>query len=395
MSKRIEAIVEPALLIWARESLGFDVHTAAKKIQVKPEKLELWEKGDAKPSIAQLKKLAHLYKRPLAVFYLPSPPKDFDALRDFRRLAEAQPIVYSSEFLLLMRDVQEKREMFLELLEIIESDVEEFKTSITRSQHIPSVALDIRKLLGVTFEKQLSWKNLYEALNVWKMAIESLGVLVFQSSEVLVSEMRGFSIYNARYPVIVINAKDSPAGRIFTLLHEFTHLALKDGGICDLEERGLEKDTEVFCNYAAGEILVPEIILKERSEVKSVSGTKDWTDDELKNMADAFRVSTEVILRRLVIIRKATNAFYERKRKEFKEYSDALRKEKKKGGFMPVPDKVVRNYGKAYVQTVLNAYYSDSIGASAVSDYLGVRLKHLDKITMLSSNYERREKVAV
>lgn len=395
MNKKIEALVEPALLIWARESLGFDVPTAAKKIQVKPEKLELWEKGDAKPSIAQLKKLAHLYKRPLAIFYLPTPPKDFDALRDFRRLTDTQPSIYSSELLFLMRDVQEKREMFLELLEITESDVNEFKTTITRSQNVPLIALNIRQLLGITFEKQLSWKSLYDALNAWKLAIENLGVLVFQSSEVAVAEMRGFSIYNVRYPVIVINAKDSPAGRIFTLLHEFVHLTLKDGGICDLEERGLEKDTEVFCNYVAGEILVPETILKERPEVKNVSGTRDWTDDELKDMADAFRVSTEVILRRLVIIRKATNAFYDKKRKEFVEHSAALRKDKKKGGFMPVSDKVVRNYGKAYVQTVLNAYYSDSIGASAVSDYLGVRLKHLDRITMLSSNYERREKVTV
>ncbi len=395
MSKKIEALVEPTLLIWARESLGLDVSTAARKIQVKPEKLVLWEKGDAKPSIPQLKKLAHLYKRPLAVFYLPTPPKDFDALRDFRRLADAQPIAYSSNFLLLMRDVQEKREMFLELLEITDSDVDEFKIAITDLQNIPLAAVEIRKLLGITLEKQLAWNGLYEALNAWKEAIENLGVLVFQSSEVAVIEMRGFSIYNIHYPVIVINAKDSPAGRIFTLLHEFVHLNLKEGGICDLEERGLENDREVFCNYMAGEILVPESILREHPDVNGVTGTKDWADDELRHMADAFRVSAEVILRRLLIIRKATDAFYARKRKEFIKYSDALARAKKKSGFMPVPDKVVRNYGKIYVQTVLNAYYSNSIGASLVSDCLGVRLKHLDKITMLSRNHERREKITV
>ena len=43
--------------------------------------------GEAHPSIPQLKKLAGVYKRPLSVFFLPEPPSDFMALRDFRRLA--------------------------------------------------------------------------------------------------------------------------------------------------------------------------------------------------------------------------------------------------------------------------------------------------------------------
>lgn len=389
MNRKIEAIVESNLLIWARESIGFEIESAAKKIGIKPEKLKQWEQGDSKPSIAQLKKIANIYKRPLAVFYLPSPPKDFDALHDFRRLAEA-PSFYSPELLFLTRVVQEKREVYLELLEITESDVMEFKPAIQRSTNYAQIATYIRELLKISVDMQFGWKTNYDALNAWKTAIENLGVLVFQSSDVLVEEMRGFAIYQKEYPIIVINAKDSPTGRIFTLLHEFVHLLLKQGGVCNLEEIGIDKEDEVFCNLLAASILVPSKILEEQPIVASVSSPKEWADKEISALADKFKVSREVIVRRLLYIHRATKTFYEKKRAEFLEYSNSAKAKATKKGFLPVANKVVRDFGKPFVQTVLNAYYSDTIGASAVSGYLGVRLKHLQRITMLGSNYASR-----
>ena len=40
---------------------------------------------DLTPAV-RLRLLGALYKRPLGVFFLPKPPKDFAALKDFRRL---------------------------------------------------------------------------------------------------------------------------------------------------------------------------------------------------------------------------------------------------------------------------------------------------------------------
>src|SRR5438128_11903624 len=82
----VEALVKGALLVWARESAGYTVAEAAKKAQVKPEALVMWENDIGHPSVPQLRKLANVYKRPLAVFYLAEPPKTFDAMHDFRRL---------------------------------------------------------------------------------------------------------------------------------------------------------------------------------------------------------------------------------------------------------------------------------------------------------------------
>src|SRR4051794_33466012 len=90
MTRTVEALIEPALLVWARRSSGVDIDTAAKRAGVEPARLESWEAGHTRPTIAQLRKLANLYKRPLAIFYLSEPPTDYLPLRDYRRLPDAE-----------------------------------------------------------------------------------------------------------------------------------------------------------------------------------------------------------------------------------------------------------------------------------------------------------------
>ncbi len=77
------------MLVWARERAKVTAEAAAKAVNVKPETLAEWEAGAETPTLNQLRALATCYRFPLAVFYLPKPPKDFAPLRDFRRLPDA------------------------------------------------------------------------------------------------------------------------------------------------------------------------------------------------------------------------------------------------------------------------------------------------------------------
>ena len=61
------AKVNNAVLLWARESARLEVEEAARKAQVKPERLEAWERGDALPTINELRLLGRAYKRPFAL----------------------------------------------------------------------------------------------------------------------------------------------------------------------------------------------------------------------------------------------------------------------------------------------------------------------------------------
>src|SRR5713226_5158546 len=90
-----EAVVEPAVLAWARSSAGLSIEEAAHSLQTKPEKVRAWEEGEDHPSMAQLRRMAAAYKRLLSDFYLPKPPKDDPLPHDFRRLPGEVAFHYS------------------------------------------------------------------------------------------------------------------------------------------------------------------------------------------------------------------------------------------------------------------------------------------------------------
>ena len=109
--------------------------------------------------------------------------------------------------------------------------------TVTLSDNPDIVAQNIRTYVGISLERQYSWRSPNEAFNVWKDSIERLNVLIFhtnhQKGSAKIEDMRGFSISAEMYPVIVLNSKDTETPRIFTLFHELTHLLMNNGGVCN------------------------------------------------------------------------------------------------------------------------------------------------------------------
>jgi Zn-dependent peptidase ImmA (M78 family) len=380
MGEQIRAIVKPELLVWARESAHLHHSVAAKKADIPVERLLEWEIGESAPTINQLRTLANIYKRPLAVFFLPEVPMRFDAMRDFRRLPETAEAEYSPELALAIRRARFRREIAMELAEELELDVPRLEFDARSLLHDPNrFANEARALLHVTLQAQYLWKDKYEALSSWTAAVERLGVLVFQTSGVDLREMRGFSVPNSVYPVIVVNAHDSPRGRVFTLLHELAHLLLHSGGLCDTHEAREPNGEEVLCNHVAGAMLVPEPALIEALHpMAAVLRAGGIPDTELTILSQRFAVSQEVVLRRLLTLGHVSLEFYRKKREDLhKAYS---RERELQEGFAPHHQVVVRDLGKQYIRVVLGAYHQEAITSSDVSDYLGIRLKHLPKI---------------
>ena len=381
MKPRIEAIVKPELLIWARDSAGFSIEEAAKKVPVTSDRLEKWEKGELNPTINQLRKLGGIYKRPLAVFYLPEPPEIFKPLRDFRKLPEEEKKRLSPELRFEIRKARYRRETAIELYKLNEEAIPESELIIKLTDNPEEIAKKIRELLGITYLEQFSWVYPNQALNNWRAALENIGVLVFQASKIRLKEMRGFSISDKPLPVIVVNVSDSYTARIFSMMHEFVHVLLKIGGLCDLKEKQLSHDerrTEIFCNHVAGAVLVSEAQLREEKIVINKGQKKEWDDAEIKFLANKYSVCQEVILRRLLITGYTTNDFYQEKRKYYQQIIS--KKPEKKGGFAPPDILAVSSAGKHFIRLVLSSYYNNKITSSDVSDYLGVRLKHLSNI---------------
>lgn len=391
MTRSIAALVEPEMLIWGRETIGLSWDLAAKKIGISLERLVEWESGTKRPTIAQLRKAANVYKRPVTAFYLPKPPEEPVLPHDYRRLDQKERLEYSPALRLELRLARYRRQVALELLAEMGGDVPELWATAYIDDDPDDLAEIVREVLDISVEEQFDWLSKYDALRSWKSAIEALGVLVFQTGTTVdrripVGDMRGVSIAEAPLPIILLNSADSVRARIFTLIHEFIHLLLRDGGVCDYDVEDYrrpftsEKQTEIFCNRVAGATLVPATDLMARDIVVRKGSRKNWSDGELTRLANQFQVSKEVILRRLLIIGKTTRAFYAERRAAL--HKQAIQKAPRKpGGGGPPPYRTIMgSNGLAYTRLVIDAYYEGVVTDSKVSDYLGMKLKHLKRI---------------
>jgi Zn-dependent peptidase ImmA (M78 family)/DNA-binding XRE family transcriptional regulator len=377
------APVTPEVLRWARESIGASLDDAAQRAGVSVERVQAWEAGEAEPTVAKLRTLAKLYQRPLAVFLLPEPPLTFDAMRDFRRLPGTTDHSWSRPLHKVFRRALDQQVIAAEL---IEAEGE------APSSSVPAASLDTtpedagglaRGALGVTLAQQFAWRRPEGALTGWVEAVESLGVLVLRTSDVASTEMRGFSVSSGPLPAIVINALDFPRGQVFTLLHEFAHLMLREGGLCDLLEPDARpsRAIEVWCNAVAGATLMPARAFLD-NEVVGPAGVREWDDDVLVQLSGRWGVSQEAVVRRLVTLGRASLDFYLRKHVEYRDaYDDQRAQEqvRRRGATSgPPPYRMtIRDRGKPYVRLVLDAYHRDALSPSSVSNLLSLKLKHL------------------
>ena len=384
MAHRQLAHIDGELLAWARTTLRLSREAAAKGLRITPERLESWETNKEQPTIPQLRRASEYYKRPLAVFYLPEPPRTFTVPHDFRRLPDRPEPEYSRYLILEMRKAVARREAAIELAEDALAESRNILQSVSLSDDVERTADEIRSLLGVTLAAQERWPDDFAALNGWKNAIEALGVLVFHFSRVDVGEVRGFSIAESPFPIIGLNGRDTPYGRVFTLLHEFNHLLLGRGGSCNLRERkgvhSRNQRVEIFCNKLAAATLVPSANLAVDPLVAMAAPRSTWHDWQLQELSDRYRVSKEVILRRLLALGKTTRQFYGAKRSEFKK---ALRDRSESSGFLTPARASLRAAGQPFTRLVFEAYNRDEITANDVCDYLGVKLKRLPEIEKL------------
>ena len=381
MTRKVEAIIKPELLVWARNSAGLSIEEVAKKAKVKPARLEAWESGAKRPSIPQLRKLCVIYKRPLAVFYLPDPPKTFTVMRDFRRLPGEIAGIESPALRWEIRRAEYRRDVALDLFQDLEGVVPEFIAAAGTEEDPENLGNRTREILGLKYEDQILWSGGYDAFARWRAAIEAQGVLVFQATEVSLDETRGFSIYKAPLPVIVVNIKDAINGRIFTLLHEFTHILLKEGGLCDLIEGAPrppeEERMEVYCNRVSGAALVPRDQLLREEIVETIRKRQGPSDEDIGTLARRYYVSRETILRRLLIFDRITSGFYAAKREQYR--TERERQEKREGGFAPPDQMALSSVGHTFARLVLAGYHQDKITASDLSDFLELRLKHVPR----------------
>lgn len=375
MGRPVDALVEPSVLKWARETAGYTIVKAAEGAEVDAADLEAWEASVGHPSVSAMGRLARLYKRPLALFYLPAPPEDFQPLHtDYRKLPGSKDLL-TPGLLFLMRSANALREDALELAEILEEPpVRVPRIDPASIDDAEAFALKAREILGVTLAMQHSWGDPYTALRGWVRAVEKAGVIVSQRGGVDLQEMRGISMAHEVFPIIIINTKDSPRGRIFSLLHEFSHILLRHEALCNLESKGVGGDQEKFCNAAAAAILMPINAFASEPEVAGApKGMAPWPPRQLQWLGRRYTASEEAVLRRLLTLGKTTKGFYEARRQELKAFAEGG----SDGGAVPQHRKKLNEVGNTFASLAMEAYDRQAISLNDLSRYLDLKLRHL------------------
>ena len=381
MTTSAQIEVSTAVLVWARKQRGLDVAAAAKRLGVSESRLAEFEAGAASPTLTQLRKMVEVYKRPLIVLLLDEVPTTFTPLTDYRSFSDDESHQYTPALLDEIRRAVVQRNTYNELLK------EMGQTLVTKA--VPStgdgpaaLAQQLRQFLNVSYAEQRTWRSPEVAFAEWKKRVEGVGVMVIETSRVDTKEMRGFSLADEKPYVIAVNGQDAPRGKVFTLLHELAHLSERNGGVCDLHQFNRAKDDlEVYCNAVAGEALFPQDeIRKTKTFTAHVSGTP-WSDAEIDALVQVGGgASQEVVVRRLLQLGALGDGEYKRRRDEYlakyEEFRKARRGSEKKGG--PPPYRMqIRDRGKPFIRSVLDAYSDRIITLSYVSDLAGVRVKHL------------------
>lgn len=310
------------MLRWARDRVGLDMNDAAKVIGVKPELLQLWEEGGAKPTFRQAQLIAQALHTPFGFFFLKEVPAENLPLPDLRTVGGApagRPSVNLAE---TVRHAVQRQAWFVEYQQEQGAEPLPFIGRFTTASNPVQVAQDIRAVLGVDVENgQRKWDVYYRELIE---AAERAGVLVMRSGivgnnthrKLDVGEFRGFAISHPLAPVVFINSSDAPSARLFTLLHELAHLWLGSSGISNVAPGNTRRE-EIVCNAVAGEFLAPTEVFG----TLWVAASNDLTT-RVAELAQRFHVSRFVVIRRALdlglVDRDTYTAFYRAELDAFK-----------------------------------------------------------------------------
>ena len=365
--------VRPEMLRWARERAGvYDVDRLASAVP----KLAEWEAETVQPTLRQLEAFARRVHVPVGYLFLAEPPEEPLPIPDFRTVDGSGVGRPSPELLDMIYACQERQSWFREYAVASRLDELDFVASATIAQSPVTVASAIAERLGFDVADRAACRSWEEALRRFIVQAEAIGVLVMVSGIVLSNthrslnpqEFRGFALTDTRAPLVFINGADSKSAQMFTLAHELAHIWLGASAVSDLSAapaNGYRRE-EVWCNAVAAELLVPLAALRE------VVRRDEPLDQSLARLTRHFKVSTLVILRRLLDAAVVDRAAFDQAWAAERERLGRLAAKVESGGgdfYRTTLSRVGKRFARAVVESTLEGQtlYRDAFRMLGVS----------------------------
>ena len=356
----------------ARENVGLTTDEVSKKISSRSKDIVLmWESGERLPTWKQLEKAEEIYL--ISTFFLMSDKliQKSKSITDYRVGIEKKVNVKRFIRIITQRQYWIRTEL---------KDFFKKNTLLGTGKNIHSpkkLALYIINTLDIDLDdiKKITVKQSKLALKYLIKKAEQKGIFIgktLASNPIDVKNLRGMFISDEYAPYIILNRRDAISAQIFSLIHELAHFFRKTGGISNTQE--FRKDTtihkeETFCNQTAIELLLPEKYLTQNS----------YTKNEIKNIADIYKISPIATFYRLKDLKKISSFNVINFEKELKDETKQnilemeLQREKnkllKKGGGNYI-NNIKDSNGNLFNMLVSNAYLENKIGHTEASRVL-------------------------
>lgn len=382
---------EPEVLKWARQkAFGPHLATVAENIpasltEISAAQIVEWEKGNARPSFSQVRHLAKLYRRPLAIFFLSTPPYERDNPPDARTIGSRDNRDLSPEALLAIRRARRVQQLAASLAFDL-GDPPSFKYRTYTPEDDPAkIAEYIRNDLDIAMDEQRRSRTYEDFFETLRSKFETSGVITLKSGlhdSFPIADCRAFSFADQLPFVILVNNKDYEGAKNFSLAHEFGHILLRKAAICNnfkaLKPSNTVSETEVFCNEFAAHLLVPYDDLARHPLLRGQRQIDEGALGQIaETIAKEFKVSRFVIARRLLTLEKISLRLYREMADQWGDESHP-----RSGGRFSLVTPLKMN-GRAFSSLVFEAYKKKKLSYADVADYLGIKGKHVSGMEKL------------
>ncbi len=361
--------VKPEMYRWARERSGVEHADLLARFP----KLAQWESEQRQPTLKQLEQYARATLTPVGFLLLPEPIAEEVPIPDFRTMGNRQVERTSPNLLDTIYLCQQRQEWYREYAQEQGLRRAEFVGSLRIDAPIEEAADRIRAWLRFEVAARRGFRTWEDALRHFIALADDAGVMVMCSGVVGSNnrrtldpeEFRGFVLADDRAPLVFINGGDTKAAQMFTLAHELAHLWLGQSALSntDIPGRG-GNHVERWCNGVAAELLVP------LRDFRPLLRDRETPDDLVRHLASHFKVSTLVILRRLLDARRiSAEEFWHRYRSEL-ERLVALRRVSDGGNFyLSQAARISRRFTRALVVSALEGHtlYRDAMRMAGVA----------------------------
>lgn len=370
--------VNPNVLKWARERSGHTLDSIASALGKEADIVAGWESGASAPTYAELEKLAYkLYRRPLAFFFFPEPPDEEDPRHAFRTLPDFEIQNLHPDTRYAIRQAQSMQLSLRELNDGVNPSEHKIFRDIHLNPHekIPPLANEVRSYLGISLEDQIGWKTTEQALGAWRDAVQEKGIYVFKRS-LKQKDVSGFCLLDDEFPVIYLNNSTTFSRQIFTIFHELPHILIGTNGITKSNDEyigflhGEARRVEVTCNRFASEFLVPS------EDFGNWAQEGNYDDASIDSLADRYKVSREVILRKLLDANRIDQTYYETKSQQLlREYEEASGRRGRSGGNYYATQ--ASYLGLKYLGLAFSRYYQNRCTIEQLANYLNVKVQNV------------------